>query len=257
LAKNIDGYRKSTYMFKDRNSIDGRLRVGPVWDFNIGYGNAFYHEGYLTSGWVIISDIYVSAYIPFWMKKLFNDSTFADQLKCRWVELREGPLSYVSIMNKIDSCSNYLDEAQQRNFSRWNILGMEIWPNYYFGETYEDEIYLLKLWIAERLNWIDNNLPGYCEHSFGRIIRSKPQESLTIFPNPAAGSSLCFIIPAISSVAQLSVIDGLGQVIFSGYLSEADIDQTRELNISGYSPGIYIVKIEDARQNWFQKLVIE
>ncbi len=31
-AKNIDGFRLSTYMFKDRN---GKLNMGPIWDYNL------------------------------------------------------------------------------------------------------------------------------------------------------------------------------------------------------------------------------
>jgi len=257
LAKNVDGYRKSTYMYKDRDSIDGHLYMGPLWDFNIAYGNAFYHEGYLTSGWVIISDIYISGYIPFWMKKLFNDSTVANQLKCRWMELRQGPLSYNKIVAKIDSCSTFLYEAQQRNFTRWNILGMQIWPNYYFGETYDEEILLLKLWIGSRLDWMDNNLPGNCDVS--AIDNNTPgsQKHLTIFPNPVNGNTFWLKTPMITSKAKLSVIDGFGKLVSIDYLDESDYDQLKELDISGYEAGIYIVKIEDTRGYWIQKLIIE
>jgi spore coat protein CotH len=178
LAKNIDGYRRSTFMYKDKNSIDGKLRLGPVWDFNLGYGNAYFFEGYLTTGWVIISDIYISEYVPFWMKKLFNDSTFANQLKSRWMALRQGPLRHNRIMDKIDSYYNYLSVAQQRNFTRWDIMGQQIWPNYYYGETYEDEVDLLKDWFTDRLIWLDNNMPGNFE---GTLINEiMPSNSTTI-----------------------------------------------------------------------------
>ena len=86
LAKNVDGYRRSTFMYKDKNSIDGKLKLGPVWDFNMGYGNADFFEGYLTTGWIIISDIYISEFVPFWMRKLFNDSTFANQLNAGQID---------------------------------------------------------------------------------------------------------------------------------------------------------------------------
>jgi len=38
LSNNLDGYRLSTFMYKDRDSIDGKLTLGPVWDYNIAYG---------------------------------------------------------------------------------------------------------------------------------------------------------------------------------------------------------------------------
>jgi hypothetical protein len=48
LTKNIDGFRLSTYMFKDRG---GKLNMGPVWDYNLSLGNADYLEGWRPTGW--------------------------------------------------------------------------------------------------------------------------------------------------------------------------------------------------------------
>ncbi|MDQ3535806.1 MAG: CotH kinase family protein, partial [Bacteroidota bacterium] len=45
ISKNIDGYRLSTFMHKDKN---GKLIMGPVWDFNLAFGNADYCEGEKT-----------------------------------------------------------------------------------------------------------------------------------------------------------------------------------------------------------------
>jgi len=256
LAKNVDAYRKSTFMYKDKNSIDGKLKLGPLWDFNIAYGNAFYLEGYLTTGWVVNSDLYSAGYIPFWTRKLFNDSSFADQLKCRWLELRQGPLHLQRIMNKIDSCYNFLYEAQQRNFTRWNILGQEIWPNYYYGDTYEEEIYLLKAWIMGRLEWLDYNMPGNCQISTSNFDVDKQQSKLIIFPNPAGGSSVWLKIPAISGLAKLSIFDNVGQSIFSQNIAEADGQKLMDLNISGFRNGIYFVRITDSNNTWHQKFIV-
>ena len=61
----------------------------------------------------------------------------------------------------------YLDDAQSRNFQKWNILGSYVWPNYYVGNTYQDEIIFLKNWIGDRLLWIDSNLVGNCYEILG------------------------------------------------------------------------------------------
>ena len=53
ITKNIDGYRLSSYLYKDKDSNDGRLVAGPIWDFNLGFGNANYDEGWDTQGWMI------------------------------------------------------------------------------------------------------------------------------------------------------------------------------------------------------------
>ncbi|MDQ3108984.1 MAG: CotH kinase family protein, partial [Bacteroidota bacterium] len=38
MAKNVDGYRLSTYLYKDKRSNGGKLTIGPTWDFDIAWG---------------------------------------------------------------------------------------------------------------------------------------------------------------------------------------------------------------------------
>ena len=50
VSKNIDGYFLSTYLFKDKDSKGGKLSFGPIWDYNLSFGNANYREGFKTEG---------------------------------------------------------------------------------------------------------------------------------------------------------------------------------------------------------------
>ena len=106
--------------------------------------------------------------MPFWFEKLLEDTVYQNTLKCRWEYLRETSFHQDAIFNFIDSLALYLNDAQQRNFQRWNILGSYVWPNYYVGNSYEDEIYFLKNWISDRLIWMDNNIPS-CS-SNGQVV---------------------------------------------------------------------------------------
>ena len=47
MTKNIDGFRLSTYFYKDRN---GKITMGPVWDYNLSLGNADYINGNVPTG---------------------------------------------------------------------------------------------------------------------------------------------------------------------------------------------------------------
>jgi subtilisin-like proprotein convertase family protein len=51
VAKNVDGYRISTYLHKKKITDDGKLYAGPVWDYDIAFRNANYCEGELFTGW--------------------------------------------------------------------------------------------------------------------------------------------------------------------------------------------------------------
>jgi hypothetical protein len=48
MSKNVDGFRYSCYMHKDRG---GKIKVEPLWDWNLSFGNANYHEGWMTENW--------------------------------------------------------------------------------------------------------------------------------------------------------------------------------------------------------------
>lgn len=159
LGKNVDSYRLSTFMYKDRDSEGGQLTMGPLWDFNLAFGNADYYEGWQTSGWqlnVSISGDYWQN--PFWWKKFLADPVFMNRAAQRWYELRQNVLSTGSLLAFIDSCVVELQEAQTRNYLRWPILGTYVWPNWYIGQTYQDEINFLKTWLQNRISWLNQAL---------------------------------------------------------------------------------------------------
>ncbi len=163
ISKNVDSYRLSAFLYKDRYSHGGKLYIGPVWDYNIAWWNANYCGGNTYTGWAynfntVCSDTYT---VPFWWAKLMQDTTFKNNLKCRYTQLRQNVLSNAAIFSFIDSTASILSEAQNRHFAKWQILGVYTWPNPTpYASTYAGEITTMKNWIQNRLNWIDANLSG-------------------------------------------------------------------------------------------------
>lgn len=186
ITNNVDGYRLSTYLFKVRDSKGGKLYAGPVWDFNLGYGNADYGGGWTTYNWAINNPDVVSA-IPFYFKKLREDTNYENLLRCRWDELREQVLDTSKLMNQIDSLVLTLGDAIARNNMRWNVIGNYVWPNYFIGSSYQEEIDYMKNWIKLRLSWIDDNLPGAsgnCEsNQAGQLIITEVNYQNGILPD--------------------------------------------------------------------------
>ena len=158
LSKNVDAYRISTFLYKDSDEISGDLHMGPVWDYNLSFGNVDFCKSSEISGWVLDAGTPCQKSIPrYWHLLLQNDS-FRNLFINRWFELRNNILSIDNIFNHIDSASEYIFDAQTRNFETWNSLGEYVWPNYQLGESYQDEISFLKYWIYYRITWIDNNI---------------------------------------------------------------------------------------------------
>ena len=160
ITRNVDGYRISTFMNKDKG---GKLNMGPIWDFNIAFGNANYCGGELTSGWAFnFNEVCPQdgMHVPFWWKRLLEDPEYVSELKEKWIFLRANEFSNESIMNTIDNLKLELEksDATTRNFGKWLILGKYIWPNNFIGNKYSEEIDYLKDWIEKRLSWMDNEI---------------------------------------------------------------------------------------------------
>lgn len=150
FTKNIDGFRLSTYMFKDR---EGKLNMGPAWDFNLTLGNANYLDGWKPDGWYhsLISGTDYS-----WWPRLFQDPAFVQRYQARWAALRPDQFSSSTLLSSVDAHVNLLGEAQDRNYQKWHILGTYVWPNQFIGKTYAEEITFMKGWIDGRIAWIDS-----------------------------------------------------------------------------------------------------
>ncbi len=160
ISKNIDAYRISTFMHKDKNQ---KLKMGPIWDFNLGFGNVNYCDAELTSGWSYkFNDVCGGDNwkVPFWWNRLFEDPAFVTKLKNRWSDLRTNILSDQNLQDRIDKITNFLIEnnAPRRNFDKWSIIGKYIWPNNYIGNNYGEEISYLKNWVAKRVKWMDEEI---------------------------------------------------------------------------------------------------
>lgn len=219
LTRNVDGYRLSAFFYKDRDSKGGKFVMGPAWDYNIAFGNGNYYEAFRTDGWQYrVNDLMLPVRsgqtedvfkAPAWWERLLSDPTFAIRAVSRWKTLRADAWSDARINRFVDSCATLLGEAQVRNFQRWNILGTYVWPNYFVGKTYAEEVTWLKNWLRLRLAWLDQQM-----QSSVLITGTEPVPAglgLAVFPNPvAAGSRVRFELPR-PGPARLSVYDLAGR----------------------------------------------
>ncbi|MGC9342886.1 MAG: T9SS type A sorting domain-containing protein, partial [Bacteroidales bacterium] len=109
--------------------------------------------------------------------------TLRNQIACRWQELRESTLQTQNLVNFINSNLDYIEEARIRNFQRWPVLGVYVWPNYFVGADYEDEVNYLTDWLLQRLQWMDENMVGECipvSKNHGELAYN----AINVFPNP-------------------------------------------------------------------------
>jgi hypothetical protein len=157
ISNNVDGYRLSTFLQKDKNQ---KLQMGPIWDFNLAFGNADYCSGGDSNVWAYKFNERCDGdfwQVPFWWERLLQDPEFVAQLKERWIALRADVFSEASLMAKIETYKNTLAKsgAIEKNFVAWPVLGTYVWPNYYVGNTYGEELGYLENWVNDRVVWLD------------------------------------------------------------------------------------------------------
>jgi len=168
ISKNVDGYRLSSFFYKDREDKDNALYTGPIWDFNLAFGNADYYNGQYIDDWQADFKGYGDSFqIPFWWLKLRADKAFSDRIITKWSNLRDSIFSDDQLLFLVDSLTTLLDEAKDRDFEKWPRLGSYVWPNPYIFDTYEEEINYLESWILDRVVWIDDVL-------FDSVLPSDP-----------------------------------------------------------------------------------
>jgi hypothetical protein len=240
LANNVDGYRYSTYFYKQKNSDGGKIFAGPLWDFDLSYGNVDYSPRNLSvSEWVYPYFGPTESYCMHWWFRLMQDPAYVTLVKNRWTQLRQGPLHKDSINSFIDKNVEILGNAVFRNFEKWRVLGTYIWPNYFIGPTHKSEIDYLKDWVSRRITWIDSQWMVQTG-----IDDSKVDKAFTVFPNPFETSfTIKFFVSypgdvniGLYNVAGVCVHHELQKDLPTGY-------QELFINDGKHNPGIYILRI--------------
>ena len=244
-TRNVDGYRLSTYLYKDKESLGGKIKMGPAWDFNIAFGNADYLNGWMTNGFVYKAmendggknDAWQ---VPFWWNKLVQDASFRKALATRWKEVRKTFLNTTSIFATIDSAQVVLKDPLTRNFQKYLLLGKKIWPNYYVGSTVSDEVSWLKNWIQGRFIWLDAQLAIYESPILGNEIEAVPA---LVYPNPSSGLfQWKFNLEKPSSLVY-QILDSQGRVLISSKSLNFEAgEHTYPLDLSSLASGTYVLQ---------------
>ena len=175
LSLNADGFKRSSYFYKTKDDADGtqaKLVAGPVWDYNLAYGNCNFCNASNVNAWVY-NGCETNPTPVFW-KKLTEDPNFMAAVKERYAQLRQTIISQERINQFFDSYAELLDEAKDRHYAKYNDLfssgsGGGGWWGWggstspvayfaaYFVESYEEEIATVKNWFSQRLAFLDQN----------------------------------------------------------------------------------------------------
>lgn len=246
LARNVDGYRLSTYLYKDKQSRGGKLFAGPAWDYDLAFYNANYCRGSDAMGWAwqfntTCPEDYWQ--VPFWWSRFESDSSFQQNFNCRWKQLRKSSLSDTRILQLIDSVVALTQEARLRHFQRWPVIGQYIWPNIQPVPTsYAGEIQQLKNWFTRRIDWIDQNLSTY-----GTCVEMPVTLAnnliISALPNPVRDQWTLRLQSNRIQAIQITIFDASGRTMRQNKLYLNYGENRTSIQSAHWASGIYFVQI--------------
>lgn len=151
----------SVYMYKDAK--DGKLYTGPTWDHDLSFDNDY------RSYPVNANNDFIFLFVPSPASDAVRDITrrivkedpeAKNLLAQYWNQaLEEGDLK--TLPEYLDQTYVLLQESQELNFKRWDILDSQVHMNFQALGTYESEVNFLKNCLKERLvkfdEYVKNN----------------------------------------------------------------------------------------------------
>ena len=118
--------------------------MGPIWDFDIAFGNVNYLGNNRPEGFWVKKRVS-------WYSRLFEDEHFVTKVKERFNYFYENK---DALFNEINENANYLKYSVVENNAVWNTLYEYTWPNYAIWGSYDNEVAYLKQWLNTRMEWL-------------------------------------------------------------------------------------------------------
>ena len=143
MSKNEDSmFHFSCHMNLKRG---GKLKMGPIWDFDIAFGNVKEKEttAMFTDGFMLEWSQ--------WYTRLMQDPAFLSKLRERFIYFYNHKDELISYIN---TDAQYLKHAAQENQNRWGTFYHYSYKQYDIWGSYQNEVQSLKEWLNKRMEWM-------------------------------------------------------------------------------------------------------
>ena len=134
------------------------------------------------------------------------------------------------------------------------VLGVDLfaqpWP---LPTTYSEEVTVLKTWLSDRINWIDNNIPGDCTAdvvSTNELQNNQPYAR--VYPNPTNNQFTVELVNA--NLKNVQLLDLSGKLIINKKPNYSNKLTLKTLNLNS---GIYLIRILSDNGIINSKVIIE
>ena len=165
LTNNTDSsFCRSSFIYKRPGE---RVMLGPVWDFDMAFGNFFY-DNQTYAYWATAEPIYAPAQNHY-MTYLYNSDAFMLAVRERWDEVKDELLA-----TALESIDRYSEQ----------VAASRIYNNHVRGVSNSGyQIDFLKSFVQRRYNWIDMSIhmSDFNRHPATESVPRNEEEDIPIF----------------------------------------------------------------------------
>lgn len=126
----------------------GKLKMGPIWDFDLTMGNSSNPDIWPVEG-------FVRRMGSPWFERLFEDPLFVKVVKERYAFFYDKKSEIIEFIN---NNARYLRYSAVENDNRWNVLYEPHFASHDIVGNYYNEVQYLKTWLGQRFEWLKKEL---------------------------------------------------------------------------------------------------
>ena len=146
LTKNVDVGYSSVYLYREAG---GKLKPGPLWDFDYAYGNA----GYIDYS---PENFYgMTAQKSRWFRLMMEVPEIRERFKDRYMDFYIH--LFPSILTSLSTLADSITDIASTNFALWQLLPIHIPPapsELTAIQTHVGQVNYVLDWLSERNEWI-------------------------------------------------------------------------------------------------------
>ncbi len=146
---------RSFFMYKP---VGGKLTAGPIWDYDLAFGNSTGDLSKYDRGWVAVDSTYGDLYQN-WFYFLLRDDDFVDAVKARWKEI--GETLYETALESLDRNASAIENAVDNNFEVWDeVLGHRVLLSRTsrLYKTWDEQLDYIRGYLKTRYSFMNERL---------------------------------------------------------------------------------------------------
>ncbi len=179
VTANYDGGVASSYFYKDKDAISGKLYAGPIWDYDVTWGNSPDYLGHVSTSPDRLTKLAAHSDSSVWFSTLYAKPEFYEEvISCYQQEVS----SYLDILadNVLPLLAELTEASAAMDRVRWEeqylLNGAE--------ESREEAIAFLTDYIRKRKEFLDDAwIDQIPVHQITLLIENNIYDTLYVFDN--------------------------------------------------------------------------